>query len=233
MSDIQKPPLLISFSGIDGSGKSTQIERLRRNLTNGGANVFLLTFWDNVVFLPTFRARVTHRVLGGEIGVGSPEKPVRRNDKNARCWYLTLARCVLYFSDVINLRRVVAKAKKRDIDVIIFDRYIYDQVANAPTNWLGRAYVEFLLKLAPKPDVAILLDADPEAALRRKPEYPLDFLHRYRNSYLRLAKVSPKMAVMFPDTVDGVERQIAQALHQRCRAERLPGVLGHDRQMAD
>jgi thymidylate kinase len=220
MSETQNP-VVISFSGIDGAGKSTQIERLRKKFESSGATVLLLTFWDNVVFLPRFRAGVSHRVLGGEVGVGSPEKPVRRNDKNARRWYLTLARCVLYFSDVMNLRRVVAKAKLHDVDVIIFDRYIYDQIANAPTNWLGRAYVALLLKLTPKPDVALLLDADPEAALKRKPEYPLDFLFRYRNSYLRLAQCSAEMAVISPDTVDGVEQKIAQALQQRLGGGRL------------
>jgi thymidylate kinase len=230
MTEIEKP-VLISFSGIDGAGKSTQIERLRKNLENSGANVLLLTFWDNVVFLPRFRAGVSHRVLGGEVGVGSPEKPVRRNDKNARRWYLSLARCVLYLSDVLNLRRVVARAKQHEVDVIIFDRYIYDQVANAPSNWVGRAYVRLLLKFAPKPDLAILLDADPEAALKRKPEYPLDFLRRYRNSYLGLAAMSPEMAVMFPDTVDAVERKITQTLEQRSRLNRFFAPLAQDAQI--
>ena len=214
MTPIHKP-VLISFSGIDGAGKSTQIERLRNRLEQSGARVLLLAFWDNVVFLPRFRAGVSHRVLGGEIGIGSPEKPVRRNDKNARRWYLSLARCALYFSDVINLRRVVARAKQRDADVIIFDRYIYDQLANAPTNRLGRAYVRLLLKLAPKPDIGYLLDAAPEAALKRKPEYPLDFLHRYRNSYFGLRAFSPEIAVIAPGTIDEVEQRIAQLLAQR------------------
>jgi thymidylate kinase len=202
--------ILVSFSGIDGSGKSTQIERLHARLVSQGLSVVRLAFWDNVVFLPQFRAGVSHKVLRGEIGVGSPDKPVRRNDKNARKWYLTLARSPFYFLDVLRLRRVVAKARNSNADVIIFDRYIYDQLANVSRNWLGQAYVRSLLSLAPRPDIAYLLDAEPEAALKRKPEYPLDFLHEYRRCYLNIKLMSPEMTVISPGTVDAVENAILQ-----------------------
>jgi thymidylate kinase len=202
--------ILISFSGIDGSGKSTQIERLHARLVSQGLSVLRLAFWDNVVFLPQFRAGVSHKVLRGEIGIGSPEKPVRRNDKNARKWYLTLARSPFYFLDVLSLRRVVAKARRSNADVVIFDRYIYDQLANVSRNWLGRAYVRLLLSLAPRPDVAFLLDADPEAALKRKPEYPLDFLHEYRRCYFNIKSMAPEMTVIAPGQVDAVENAILQ-----------------------
>ena len=203
-------PVLVSFSGIDGSGKSTQIERLHSSLLEARASVLHRAFWDDVVFLPQFRAGVSHKVLRGEIGIGRPDKPVRRRDKNVRKWYLTLARSPFYFLDVLRLRRVVARALRSHADVIIFDRYIYDQLANLSGNWIGRLYLRFLLALAPKPDVAFLLDAQPEAALARKPEYPLEFLQAYRRAYHRISSMSPEMVVIPPSDVEGVQQAISR-----------------------
>ena len=208
-------PMVVSFSGIDGAGKSTQIERLHSSLLQSGVSVLRLAFWDNVVFLPSFRAGVSHKVLRGEVGVGAPGKPVRRNDKNARKWYLTLARSPFYFLDVLSLRRVVAKARKSDADVVIFDRYIYDQLANVSGNFVGHLYARLLLALAPRPDIAYLLDADPAAALARKPEYPLEFLREYRRAYHRLSKMAREIVMVPPSDVEGVQGVITREFRKR------------------
>jgi len=57
-----KRPLLISFSGLDGSGKSTQIENLQQRLTLAGLNVKLLAFWDDVVVGKRYREGFVHKV---------------------------------------------------------------------------------------------------------------------------------------------------------------------------
>ena len=216
----QRRPIVVSFSGIDGAGKSTQIEMLHNSLLQSGLTVLRLAFWDHVVFLPQFRAGVSHKVLRGELGVGAPGRPVRRNDKNARKWYLTLARSPFYLLDVLSLRRVVAKVRKSSADVVIFDRYIYDQLANVSSNLAGRLYARLLLALAPRPDIAYLLDADPAAAMARKPEYPLDFLRAYRRAYFRLSTMAPEIVVVPPSDVEGVQRVVAREFQKR--APQLP-----------
>ena len=157
---------------------------------------------------------VTVKDSTGEIG--APGKPAKRNDKNTQRWYLTIPRAMLFLTDAINLRRVYTRARKSNRDVIVFDRYIYDQLATLPLEkaW-ARAYARLLLKIAPRPDVGYLLDAVPEAALARKPEYPLDFLHKYRNTYLRLRDLSG-MALIDPATPDEVHAAITEKLRTTC-----------------
>src|SRR5215467_13682694 len=130
MNHTAKKPLLISFSGVDGSGKSTQIENLCSALHAAGLKTILLAFWDNVVVGVKYREGFVHKVYKSERGIGAPGKPVNRQDKNVRRWYLTIARHFLYFLDAINLCRIVAREKRSGANVIILDRYIYDELAN-------------------------------------------------------------------------------------------------------
>ena len=212
-------PLLLSFSGIDGAGKSTQIQKLHDRLAERGLKVARLAFWDDVVVFPGFRSSITHRVLGGEQGIGEPGKPVKRNDKNARRWSITLARSPFYLFDVLSLRRTVRRAKLTNVDVIIFDRYIYDQIAHIPDNLIGRHARKILLRLAPKPDIAFLIDADPEVATARKPEYPLDFVYRYRNDYFGLCALASEIVVIEGGTIDAVQHRIWRHIEMRLRTQ--------------
>ena len=191
--------LLITFSGVDGAGKSTQIENLCRAAEELGLRVRRLAFWDDVVVLKPWREGFVHKVLKSEPGIGAPGKPVARRDKNVRRWYLTLARQALYFLDALNLRRVVARARRRRADILVMDRYLYDQLANLPLErGYARAFARALARLAPRPDIAYLLDADPRAARERKPEYPVEFLEESRRRYMKLAAMLRTATVIPP-----------------------------------
>src|SRR5579883_1296860 len=193
----QKQPLWISFSGMDGAGKSTQISSLTMLAEDLGLKVKLLAFWDDVVVLKPYREGFVHKVFKSEDGIGSPEKPVERRDKNVRGWHLSLVRHGLYSLDALHLRSVARSVSCEEADLVIMDRYIHDELANLPlNNSATRAYVRSVMKIVPRPDIGFLLDADPIAARARKPEYPVDFLHQCRASYLRLAELLGDVTVV-------------------------------------
>ncbi len=190
---------LISFSGLDGSGKSTQIAALQAELAASGLRTRTLAFWDDVVVGKRWREGFVHKVYKSEKGIGAPGKPVQRRDKNVRRWYLTIARHLLYLLDAGNLASVIAHARRSGADVIIMDRYIYDELANLPlSNPLTRWFVRLVHALVPRPDVAYLLDVDVEAARERKPEYPLDFMQTCRIAYFELDRMLGIMSVIPP-----------------------------------
>jgi thymidylate kinase len=215
-------PTLISFSGIDGAGKSTQIEALQASLHEAGIPVSLVTFWNDVATLTRIREVSGHTLFKGDKGVGTPDRPVNRQDKNVQSWYMTPVRFCLYFADVISLRRMVAKILKADAGVVIFDRYVYDELANLPLrNPVTRAYVRLLLRLAPQPDISYLLDADPVQARARKPEYPLDFLHSSRASYLALSELAG-MTIIPPQPIQHAAQQILHQVMQQLSPRPTP-----------
>jgi thymidylate kinase len=215
-AQLRRKPALVSFSGLDGSGKSTQIDNLRSTLTANGLNSELLAFWDNVVVGKRYREGFVHAVYKSEKGIGAPDKPVNRQDKNVRRWYLSIARHGLYLLDAIHLGMVIRRARRNGTDVIIMDRYIYDELANLPLgNRLTRAFIRFIQWLVPTPDVAYLLDADVEAARKRKPEYPVDFMHKCRRWYYQLASILGTMTIIPPLPLEEAKQAVVQAFEDK------------------
>jgi thymidylate kinase len=217
-------PLLISFSGVDGSGKSTQIENLRSALHSAGMTTSLFAFWDDVVVGVKYREGFVHKVYKSERGIGAPGKPVNRRDKNMRGWHLTLARHFLYLLDAINLRRVIRREKRKaGTDVIILDRYIFDELSNLNlANPLSRSFVKFIQALVPRPDVAYLLDADPVAAYARKPEYPVEFMKKCRRAYFDLAGLLGTMTAIPALSLPEAKIAVLKAAEQKLGSQGRP-----------
>lgn len=215
---------LVSFSGIDGAGKSTQIDAFCQHLQESGLRYSLFTFWDDVVALARFREHASLKAFKGDKGIGSPDKPIQRRDKNVRSWYLTGLRLLLYLLDTFSLCAVLARSADSDVDFIIFDRYIYDELANLPLqHWGIRFYLRLLRMFIPKPDLAFVLDADPEAASVRKPEYPLEFVRHNREAYLRLSRLV-RMTVVPPMPIAEATRFIRNAVAQNCLEKEIAPV---------
>jgi thymidylate kinase len=216
----------MSFSGIDGAGKSTQIEAVCARLHEAGLSVRILAFWDDVATLKGLREFSSRVLFRGEPGVGTPARPVNRRDKNVRSWPMTAFRFFLYFIDALSLLMTTARVGRDGADVVIFDRYLYDELANLSLDSrLARTYTRLLLQMTPHPDVAYLLDVDPVLARARKPEYPLDFLHSNRASYLALTELAKGITVVPSASQPEAERMIAETtFHWLC--DRAPTISG-------
>jgi thymidylate kinase len=214
---IQSPPvILVSFSGIDGAGKSTQIANLCARMQEACLRVKLITFWDDVARLKRIRESAGHKLFRGDQGVGTPEVPIRRRDKNVASPLMTLLRLGFYFLDALSLRLVVAKAWRSSADFVIFDRYIYDELANLNLrNPAARLYSRAILKLVPKPQISFLLDADPAEACARKPEYPLEFVRFSRDSYLGLTRLVGGITVIPPMPLEQTKAAVLACVLRR------------------
>lgn len=199
----------VSFSGVDGAGKSTQIALLCAHLEERGLRLRVVRFWDDVARLTKLREGTGHRVFKGDKGIGSPEAPINRRDKNVGGWLMTGLRFFLYLVDAISLRSVVSDQLRGDCDFVIFDRYSYDELANLNLHHpIARTYARLIRRITPDPDVAFLLDADPEAAHARKPEYPIEFVRVNRRAYMRLNELLGVFTIIAPTEIDAASQAV-------------------------
>jgi hypothetical protein len=82
------------------------------------------------------------------------------------------------------LRAEIARRAGR---LVVFDRYPYDALLDVGAHHrIKNLYLRFLGHTAPRPTVAILLDAPAEVAYARKPENPLAEAQEDRDAYLSL-----------------------------------------------
>lgn len=151
--------MLIVLEGLDGAGKSTQIQRLRQHLEAQGLQTEYLHFprFDAPVF-----GELIARFLRGEFGSVEQVDP-----------YLV---ALLYAGD----RNDAAKQIRRWFDegkVVVLDRYVYSnigyQCAKLPTREERDRLAEWILDLEynyygiPRPDLSLFLDV-PFAFTERK-----------------------------------------------------------------
>jgi len=203
----------ISFEGIEGTGKSTQIERLAERLRARGLSVLL-----------------TREPGGTELGRELRELLLRPAPRPMH----PMAELLLYVADrAEHLVTVVEPALERG-DIVLCDRSIDATLAyQGYGRGLGVECVRELHRRPPldrRPNRTVLLDLDPSTALERARRRNagegideaegrferelLDFHRRVRAGYLDLAAAEPaRFRVVRGDGEPGqVEERIARAL---------------------
>ena len=191
------PGIVVSFSGVDGSGKSSQATALARTVhALGGRPTVLwtrLTFdrWIDVVAAPVkaaLRARSSirrSRPTTGAAAAGDADAARELRERNslvALAWST-----VVVFANALSRRRGVRRARRAG-KVVICDRYTLDALAQLRHQYgaarsfrLQSAIAE---RLPPRPDLAFFLDVDPTTAWERKSdEFTAEALVRHAETY--------------------------------------------------
>jgi thymidylate kinase len=210
----RRPPgRLISFSGLDGAGKTSQAEALKDSLEHLGFDVDIAwarlewtTLWENRwLGLIAAPARGALRLLSWlTASLRSGRAPSRDEADNSRP-PLEPAR-VRERSELISqvwvsivavahgwAQRRTTRAHLRHGAVVISDRYTLDAAVQLRYHYgaerLFRFQTWLLRRLSPTPLVAYFVDVPPETAYRRKPEqYDLGALTRQALLYRELAE---------------------------------------------
>lgn len=183
--------MFITLEGIEGSGKTTQIDRLATFFENSGTEC------------------VTTRQPGGTL-IGENIRSILLNPSNHNLQPMT--ELLLYLADrAQHINEIIIPALKTD-KTVICDRYF-----DATVVYQGFARglnVELLLDLHRilfdnlKPDITLLLDLSPQLGLERAWQQlnsgqreghesrfeneALTFHEKVRNGYLELARLEPR-----------------------------------------
>ena len=135
--------LLIVIEGTDGSGKSTQLELLKRSLQAQSYGV-MVSEWK------------TSRLIANVIGDAKD-----RNLLNATTYSL------LYAADFVDrLENQIIPALKSGF-IVLLDRYYYTALARDVVRGQDIEWVKNLYEYAPEPDLVFYLDMPVDVLLKR------------------------------------------------------------------
>jgi dTMP kinase len=170
--------LFIVFDGMDGCGKSTHLSKLHHYLFTKDKRIRILSTRE-----PTYGK------FGRKIRdmLAAHTDPLSDSDKLLK----------LYVDDreehVETLIKPFLKKKDDNISIVICDRYYYSTIAYQSAQGIDMKKTIGLNKGFLKPDLALILDVDPETALKRisgeraiEKFEKLDFMKKLRENFYSL-----------------------------------------------
>lgn len=115
--------------------------------------------------------------------------------------------------------------------LVLFDRYSYDALLNAPPqqNALKRARRWILARACPPPDLVLVLDAPAETLWARKSEHSPEILGAQRQAYRALAGKLPQARIIETGGAPGESRRQASAAIWDVCVARSNGRTGKQR----
>lgn len=198
--------MLITFSGLDGAGKSTLIAELKKVLEKNNLRVSIRTMYDDLTLYALFR-QLRDRIkkalkihtkekkdISQEFNLipnGAKADISDKNDPVSRFIYRIFRsrfiRKLSLLGDlfIITIYRFIEEGIRNR--VLITDRYFYDSwVDTLAFEEIESSSLRFFIPFVPQPDMSVFVDVPPEVAFARKREYPLNYLEWRREAYLKV-----------------------------------------------
>lgn len=202
-----KKGLLITLEGPDGSGKTTQMDLLKKHFDTMG-----------------YEYIVTREPGGTEIGEKIREI-VLSNDNTEMC---STAEALLYAASRAQLVKEIIKPAINNGKIVLCDRFVYSSlVYQGIGRNLGVEKVKYINDMALdglKPDIIIMLSIDYEEGLRRKKSQKVldrlensgdEFHKKVFDGYFKISEIYDKINIIDANRdVNEINRDIIKIINK-------------------
>lgn len=226
---MRKSPV-IAFTGIDGSGKTTQARLLVEDLRGRGINVdYVWCRWEPFILRPIIRIWKRHKKIGNRTDYRGLQRDKESLLRNPVVRYLWLILFLIDYGTQILLR---LRFKLLKGGVIVSDRLFYDSFIDQAINLGNKG--ERLLKgfdswwmrlIFPQPDMVIYIDCPEDIAYKRKDDAPdIKYLSDRRRLYLKLTDIYNWFKIDGTLSVEAIAEDIKKLVYKKLETSKCQGL---------
>ncbi|MBN8439061.1 MAG: hypothetical protein J0L95_13605 [Candidatus Accumulibacter sp.] len=196
----------VAILGVDGSGKSSVINAILPALNAATHNSVVLRHLRPALLPPIARLKGRKSLQVGPVLEPHGSTPSGKLGSIFRLAYLTLDYLAGYW---LWTRVKIAK----EPTVVIFDRYAYDMAIDPRRFRIGLPswIAGWFVSLAPRPDLIICLQGNPEVIAARKRELSVEETRRQVDALRVFANSEPRAVLISTDT--SIEETRDRVLH--------------------
>ena len=197
---------MITFSGLDGSGKTTLIKILEEYLCLKKIKFKSYTIYDDLsvyAFVRKIRESI-NSVRGIELNeeLNSKKNTYKIFRGNYIKKFFLLFDIVLIF-----FVKYYFSFNKR---ILILDRYFYDYLMEVTDRI--KFYQKFFCVLFPEPDISFFIEIEPKVAFLRKGEYDIETLTNRRKIYRDIFLLRPVSHYINNDNLDKSKNKLIEII---------------------
>ena len=166
---MNKSSIIITLMGVDGSGKSTLISKIKKDYSK---KFKVIKYLHLKPYLYLFDKRAV---------IKNPHK------KKLNSNFLSIIKLFFW---LIEYKFFYLIYSKKENQLIIFDRYVHDILVD-PIRYqvsLSNKILKKIVNLFPEPDIWFVLNAKPKTIFKRKNELSIKEISRQNNLYKKIFK---------------------------------------------
>ena len=189
--------MIIAFSGIDGSGKTTYAKFAAGHIQSKNLKA---RYRHNV--RDSFYHLILHNVIGGvsESSRASIEAALRSKGNLVYFSIAGFVKKVLLLTDLVCFNIRYGGYKGARAKTLACDRYFYDEIVQMKYLGLARdKFLRFYKSLIIKPDILFFVKSDPTIAYERKREYNEDYFMKKAGLYSDMYMTIPHVGIQDSD----------------------------------